>query len=87
MQSLNQAKEFLAMSIITRQLKAPAKARDEVSKMLRESAIDCGYSALAAAIEGNAFERHRMIKLMRRLMSLSSFSKLTGIGKEYLRKR
>lgn len=34
----------------------------------REQAIECGYAALASAIEGKAWERHHYINLMRRFM-------------------
>lgn len=38
-----------------------------VAKTLcQEQAIDCGYAALAAAIEGRAWQRNRYMNLMRR---------------------
>lgn len=39
--------------------------------LCQEQAIDCGYAALAAAIEGRAWQRHRYINLMRRFASCS----------------
>ena len=41
-----------------------------VAKTLcQEQAIDCGYAALAAAIEGRAWQRNRYMNLMRRFAS------------------
>lgn len=39
----------------------------QIAKVLcQEQAIDCGYAALASAIEGKPWERARYLKLMRR---------------------
>jgi hypothetical protein len=38
----------------------------------KEKAIDCGYAALAAAIEGKAWERSRYINLMRRFVAFAN---------------
>lgn len=35
-------------------------------------AIDCGYAALANAIEGRSWERRHYLNLMRRFMSLAN---------------
>lgn len=43
-----------------------------VAKALcQEQAIDCGYAALAAAIEGRTWQRSRYTNLMRRFASCS----------------
>lgn len=39
--------------------------------LCQEQAIDCGYSALAAAIEGQSWQRNRYMNLMRRFGSCS----------------
>lgn len=39
--------------------------------LCKEQAIDCGYAALAAAIEGRAWQRNRYMNLMRRFTSCS----------------
>ncbi len=57
MKTLSQAKET--------KLKIKAKI---AGGLCREHAIECGYAALAAAIEGKAWERHRYLNLMRRFV-------------------
>ena len=48
------------------------KLQAAIAKALcQEQAIDCGYAALAAAIEGHAWERNRYMNLMRRFGSCS----------------
>lgn len=45
--------------------------KDRIAHVLfREKAIDCGYAALASAIEGKAWERNRYFNMMRRLVAL-----------------
>lgn len=39
--------------------------------LCNEQAIDCGYAALAAAIEGRAWQRNRYMNLMRRFADCS----------------
>lgn len=39
--------------------------------LCQEQAIDCGYAALAAAIEGQSWQRNRYMNLMRRFGSCS----------------
>jgi hypothetical protein len=46
------------------------KTSQFISMICHERAIDCGYAALASAIEGKAWERNRYLNLMRRLAGL-----------------
>lgn len=45
--------------------------RDAVRMICESRAIDCGYAALANAIEGRNWERRHYLNLMRRFMSLA----------------
>lgn len=53
--------------------------------LCNEQAIDCGYAALAAAIEGKAWERHRYLNLMRRFnFCAKSLDRLTSTRGKFL---
>ena len=61
------------MSKLTRVKAYRLELRAKIAKALcKEKAIDCGYAALAAAIEGKAWERNRYINLMRRFVTFAN---------------
>jgi hypothetical protein len=57
-------------------VRPPARASIRIfASLCNQRAIDCGYAALACAIEGRAWERQRFINMMRRLGGLADQAK------------
>lgn len=55
-----------------REQRGSAAIREAVKMICESRAVDCGYAALANAIEGRSWERRHYLNLMRRFMSLAN---------------
>ena len=68
---INVMKERSMIRLSRTENKGINSIREAVRMICESRAIDCGYAALANAIEGRSWERRHYLNLMRRFMSLA----------------